>query len=961
MAWSPDGRMIASGAEHGVLRLWDVEEGSTLRESSLTVKWFHSVAWSPDGRLLACGVGDAVYLWNVSGDWRSALEGQSLSLLKAATAHDLAWSPDGRWLAAGGSRTYLLDAETGEVRLTLGAQDASVLTLAWSPGGETLASGGRGGDIQLWDVNTGRLKSSIEGHTGHITGLSFSCDGRLLASKSGDRTVKLWRGDTGEAVCSIEEAHGGSDHAGLAFHPSRPLLATHGGPRHAVCIWALDADVLLRGATNYASIHYTTAKVALVGDSGVGKTGLGWRLAHGEFREHPSTHGQQFWVVDELGTTRADGTECEAVLWDLAGQPDYRLIHALFLDDIDLALLLFDPTDRVEPLKGVEYWLRQLSQKGRPTILVGARDDRGASTMTREELMDFCHRNGISHGYVSTSALTGAGLTELLERVKAAIDWSSMPATVTTATFKRVKEFILSLKEADAPGGVLVTAEGLRERLAADNAEWEFTDAEMLTAMRHLGSHGYVSALRGSGGEETILIAPDLLANLASTLVLEARRNEKGLGALDEARVLRGEYKLPEVTNLDGREREVLLDAAVALFLEHNLCFRETLGAQTLLIFPALINQKRLPPEGIEAVDDFSYRISGAIENVYAALVVQLGYTNTFARTHQWHGQAEYETARGNVCGFRQVGEREGGLELVLYHAREKSGARLLFQGLFEEFLRGRDVTVTKYPPVTCHVCDYVQQRHEVVKRIDEGRGFLFCGECGGKIMLPSAGEEVSLSRADRARLGEERKRTRRRTAFETALVRVKRVARSENKPLPSCFVSYAWGDERQERWVRGLTKDLENAGVAVALDQKDNPQPGANVARFVGLIEQSDFVIVVGTPLYRKKYENKVSDAGSVVAAEVDQINLRLTRTEKEKATVLPLLLEGDEATSFPPLVRGKVYGRFDEDELYFPSLFDLILTLYRIPFTHPAIADLRDELRGHGAPDVNWSPKAE
>jgi GTPase SAR1 family protein len=94
------------------------------------------------------------------------------------------------------------------------------------------------------------------------------------------------------------------------------------------------------------SVLYTTAKVVLVGDSGVGKTGLGWRLAHGEFKELASTHGQQFWMLDSLGTTRADGTESEAVLWDLAGQPDYRLLHALFLDDAELALVLFDPTDR---------------------------------------------------------------------------------------------------------------------------------------------------------------------------------------------------------------------------------------------------------------------------------------------------------------------------------------------------------------------------------------------------------------------------------------------------------------------------------------------------------------------------------------------------------------------------------------------------------------------------------------
>ena len=49
------------------------------------------------------------------------------------------------------------------------------------------------------------------------------------------------------------------------------------------------------------------------------------------------------------------------MLWDLAGQPDYRLIHTLFLDDADLALVLFNPANRQEPLRGVDYWLKALA------------------------------------------------------------------------------------------------------------------------------------------------------------------------------------------------------------------------------------------------------------------------------------------------------------------------------------------------------------------------------------------------------------------------------------------------------------------------------------------------------------------------------------------------------------------------------------------------------------------------
>ena len=122
------------------------------------------------------------------------------------------------------------------------------------------------------------------------------------------------------------------------------------------------------------SVNYTTAKLVLVGDSGVGKTGLGWRLAHGEFKEHASTHGQQFWAIPQLGLKRKDGTDCEAVLWDLAGQHVYRHIHSIFLENVSAALVLFDPSNRQDPLKGVQFWLEQLKGKGElpPAVLVGA-------------------------------------------------------------------------------------------------------------------------------------------------------------------------------------------------------------------------------------------------------------------------------------------------------------------------------------------------------------------------------------------------------------------------------------------------------------------------------------------------------------------------------------------------------------------------------------------------------------
>ena len=111
--------------------------------------------------------------------------------------------------------------------------------------------------------------------------------------------------------------------------------------------------------------------------------------------------------------------------------------------------------------------------------------------------------------------------------------------------------------------------------------------------------------------------------------------------------------------------------------------------------------------------------------------------------------------------------------------------------------------------------------------------------------------------------------------------------------------------------------------------------------------IQQSDFIVVVGTPAYYEKYENKLAQYGNAVAAEVDLIHDRLMGSEEQKARVLPVLLEGEEHASFPPLMYRRVYGDFRQEDRYFVTLFHLLLTLYHVPFEHLVVQDLRINLR--------------
>jgi WD40 repeat protein len=208
LAFSPDGRWLASGSQDGTVHLWDPLQGALVKSLSGNPKGVNSLAYSPDGSLLATAGNDAIVrIWELSsGEELAKIIGGVFAVpgVSFDRSGSLLATTDGRNLRLREVDTQRL---VNTLRYATSAEDPSFYTLAFSPDGRLLATGDTGSGIQLWDVESGKLLNLLSGHSGNparIAGLvwqvAFSPDGSLLASAAGDTTVRLWEVSTGELL-----------------------------------------------------------------------------------------------------------------------------------------------------------------------------------------------------------------------------------------------------------------------------------------------------------------------------------------------------------------------------------------------------------------------------------------------------------------------------------------------------------------------------------------------------------------------------------------------------------------------------------------------------------------------------------------------------------------------------------------------------------------------------------------
>jgi WD40 repeat protein len=377
IAFSPDGKLLATGDVNHEIHVWQVVDGKQLLSCKVEEGWVWSVAFSPNGRLLASSANRSVHLWDVqTGQCLKTFQGYSDRVFS------LAFSPDGRLLASG-SEDHLVriwDVKTSQLLTILSGHTDEVRSVAFAP--QTypnrlsssglrnscvqnskllLASGSYDRTVRLWDINTGECLKILEEHTHRVWSVAFSPDGRVLASSSSDRTVKLWDISTGQCLKSLlghsqqirtvafspdgQTLASGSDDQSLrlwnwrtgkalrvlkghnswissvAFSPDQGLLAS-GSEDQSVRLWETRTNLCLKTLQGHSngvwSVAFSPQGMTLASGSQDGMIRF-WDIKTGQYLANIQGHSSWIWSVafSPQGTILASGSEDRSIkIWD---------------------------------------------------------------------------------------------------------------------------------------------------------------------------------------------------------------------------------------------------------------------------------------------------------------------------------------------------------------------------------------------------------------------------------------------------------------------------------------------------------------------------------------------------------------------------------------------------------------------------------------------------------------------
>ncbi|MDX6696028.1 MAG: hypothetical protein QOF02_3631 [Blastocatellia bacterium] len=516
---------------------------------------------------------------------------------------------------------------------------------------------------------------------------------------------------------------------------------------------AKESAVTMSESARYASeaTRYTNAKVLLVGETGVGKSGLAYRLTEDKFVPTISTDGvwaTQLKLEHESGSKEV---EREIWLWDFAGQSDYRLIHQLFMDETALAVLVFNPQSE-NPFEGLGQWDRDLQRAARrpfKKLLVAGRCDRGGLMISGGNIERFRQERGFA-GYLETSARTGKGCKDLREAIIESIPWDEIPWTSSPRIFKLLKEEIVKLKD---EGKALLRMGELKQQLEMRLPAEPFTPEQLRAVVGLLAGPGIVWQLEFG---DFVLLQPERVNSYAAAVIRRVRAHTEEIGVITEEDVLAGKLDYQEMKRLPADEEQIVLRAMHQTFVDHGLCLREHTEAGTLLVFPSYFKRERPELEGHPAVF-VTYQFNGQLDEIYSTLVVRLHHTPTFEKDQLWRFAADFKTQGSKRVGLKMTKQGEGAAEIAVYFEPDISDdTKVTFVRYVHEHLKVKAQDLVRLRHYVCPHCHTpIENRKTALERLNRGLKDILCVNCERRVPLWDLIEEKFASEEFQRRVRE--------------------------------------------------------------------------------------------------------------------------------------------------------------------------------------------------------------
>jgi small GTP-binding protein len=781
VAVSPDGIWGVSGSWDRRVNIWDLETGTcraTLERHNGDV---NSVAITPDGkRVLSASNDKSVRVWDASsGRELAKLDGHVNRVSSVTALRDNTRALSGGWDNT--LRLWDLAAGTCLKTVKCGRNDAdNVFSTAVNMPGTRILSGHRDGRIQLWDLETGQCLSILKGHSDIVTSVQISSDGRFAVSGSQDKTIKIWdlKAETCFGTLEGHKAYVNS----VAISPDGNLVASTGFQDNTVRLWdwksgtcrqvieekeywetisvtfSPDSSRLVVGTligniyiyhltdvraaqSSEATRRYLNAKIVLIGEGTVGKTSLAHRLIEDRYVVSDRTHGMNVWPL-KLPLPPDATLQREAMLWDLAGQEDYRLIHRLFLEETALALLLINP-QKDDPFAEVGDWLKALettTERSVPRLLVFSQIDVGGMKIGNAKIKRFIEQHRFAD-WLATSAKTGKNCSdaenggkpsELKQMIADHIPWSTLPWTATPRLLAELKDAVMTMR--DKTDIRLLRFSELAQRLEQALPGERLGEPDVRTAVALLANQGLARPLKFG---DLVLLRPDLLNGYAGAVIRAARAHRDEIGCVLEADIYGPDFDFTGVNRLSRPDEELLLRALVQTFLDHSLCIAEDTPQGRHLVFPSQYRrEKDIPWERGVFV---SYTFSGEWQTVWTTLVVRLWYSQEFEHKELWRNAAEFQSSRKYLLGLKIdncQGEGQATISLF-FDVKTPDELKIIFIEYVHRHLAQYASAVTRDRRYVCQECEQPVTNFDTVRRrLEAGKDFIICQECDERVPL---------------------------------------------------------------------------------------------------------------------------------------------------------------------------------------------------------------------------------